>query len=819
MLRTLRVAICLLPACAAAANICAPGAICYPNDSWPRLWMTAARVQKLNDDRVANTAQYAALKTSVDAAYGTPGACTGVSGSTAAQAAFALAVLYQAGAGTAYGTCAVTALQNAVAYWGATCNENCYRGDGGYIAMAYDWAHGQLAAGDRDCSIAASVCGRMLGWLNVRIVDPCCIIGGNFWTGQLATSADIAATIYGETGASVAQTRWNTNLARFTTTGDAFSGGANFLSVGRGQGGGFIEGVQYDTASASAFLRFMEHVKTATGQDLYPSAPEFPRQRASYIFQSTSPASRDYVNRCDSQTRTAAYELMPFGDQQCNNQGYIAGGYRSMMLHLGYRLLEAGYTTLGRHVRWWLDNIQPTYRLGAFAEQPYEKATDFLFYDTAGPSSDYRTAAGTHWFTGAINDSTAGAAHVLARADVSTAATWVWFGAQRLSGNHRHPDALDFAIYRQGKWLAREETGYGLSWTTASMHNTLVLAGHGQCVVGADLACNSALSANGPPVMRRHAGTAEYVYAQGDATQAYQRGCSGSACDVTLALRDFLYLRPDIVVIWDRVTFGTGATYKDARWNLNSLGTLSQASGRITVTNGTQRLYVNAVAPSGVVFSGQIDNKDRYAYVSTKANPARITTEGERLASVTMSGATGQWAGLNGTFATTSQTPPNDFTVPVDTSGVTDAWLGQWVKWSAGALTDSEGNRMVWQSPGGTSQVNGMMCLQAAAAGDAVLACTALSAGNVTVAEFGGYVVAGNSAASGVTLPTTYSGYGTAARTHVVVGLDASTTYKVDRSTPGSISITAAGPGDAMTTSAAGVLAFGTGLASRAAPR
>jgi heparin/heparan-sulfate lyase len=77
---------------------------------------------------------------------------------------------------------------------------------------------------------------------------------------------------------------------------------------------------------------------------------------------------------------------------------------------------------------------------------------------------------------------------------------------------------------------------------------------------------------------------------KGDATAAY------SPAKVSLFTREMVYLKPDIFVVFDRVT-ATSASYKK-RWLLHSVNEPTVSGDTVTVQEGSSRLFVKSLLPA-----------------------------------------------------------------------------------------------------------------------------------------------------------------------------------------------------------------------------
>jgi hypothetical protein len=201
---------------------------------------------------------------------------------------------------------------------------------------------------------------------------------------------------------------------------------------------------------------------------------------------------------------------------------------------------------------------------------------------------------------------------LLARTDWTPQATWFDYLCHWTTINHQHGDCNQFELYRKGEWLTKERSSYpanasDLIGATADYHNTLSL----QNDVPADLQWyEGAISERGgqwpegsaagdPTVLMSTA--AGYVYAQGDATNLYNRPNqyvpANNAIDILHASRSILWLEPDHVVVYDRAKSKTDGRFK--RFNLTFVGPVSVQGRRATVTTpGGQHLFLQSLLPA-----------------------------------------------------------------------------------------------------------------------------------------------------------------------------------------------------------------------------
>lgn len=184
---------------------------------------------------------------------------------------------------------------------------------------------------------------------------------------------------------------------------------------------------------------------------------------------------------------------------------------------------------------------------------------------------------------------------------------------------HQFGDCNQFELWRKGEWLVKERTGYANDlWViTSEYHNTLAIQNRvgsgtekprslqwfeagtwergGQFTLGLNA---------GDPRVAVSAGP-RWVAAQGDATPLYNRPSEQpgeAAVDVTHASRSIAWLKPDVIVVYDRAATRSDRLFK--RFHLVSGGD-PEVSGKLATftTPKGQKLYVHTLLPSAAVLT------------------------------------------------------------------------------------------------------------------------------------------------------------------------------------------------------------------------
>lgn len=180
---------------------------------------------------------------------------------------------------------------------------------------------------------------------------------------------------------------------------------------------------------------------------------------------------------------------------------------------------------------------------------------------------------------------------VAMRSDWTQDATFALFICGRYFAGHQHSDQNQFVIHKQGT-LAIDAGEYGAK--TTESHNSVLIGG------------NQRPFGNDPtryvePIEPGHTcytgrllayeHNDDYTYVCGDATSAYEPE------KVELFLRQFVYLRPDLFVIYDRTE---SAEPLERQWMLHSLGPADLKDNEALIANWNGKLSVKVLLPDGV---------------------------------------------------------------------------------------------------------------------------------------------------------------------------------------------------------------------------
>ena len=254
--------------------------------------------------------------------------------------------------------------------------------------------------------------------------------------------------------------------------------------------------------------------------------------------------------------------------------------------------------------------------------------SDFLYESpnlAARPLADLAT---TYWGSGT--------GQLPMRASWNASAAYANFICGPYTESHAHRDQGSFVLYG-GDWLAYDaniDSASGIE-QDESLHNLVRIVQGGSAVTQVEGAprCNLLAMAD----------DARMTYALADVTPVYN-----GKSTVAKVEREFLFLKPDAFVVFDRVdTVGSGV---QRIWTLNVPSAPTIAGDKLTLVRGANRMEVFRVAPTGlsyVVSGHRVDVADS---AGTGSQFLHVVGLGGSVASVARSDAAGQ-IGVEITFA------------------------------------------------------------------------------------------------------------------------------------------------------------------------
>jgi len=175
--------------------------------------------------------------------------------------------------------------------------------------------------------------------------------------------------------------------------------------------------------------------------------------------------------------------------------------------------------------------------------------------------------------------------------------------AYDLGAAHGHPDAGSFQLYSHGRFLAIDP-GYTYFKKTVN-HNTLIVKGMGQ--LGDEepwFAAAEAIRFRHLPRIVESRSTGDYDYVLADLAPAYH-----PALGLKKALRHFLFLKPDLLLIVDQITLDNqGVVFSYPADSLKLTGALRHDGGYVVGTRGQAFFNFEGSAGEYSIAASYIDN-------------------------------------------------------------------------------------------------------------------------------------------------------------------------------------------------------------------
>ncbi len=325
-------------------------------------------------------------------------------------------------------------------------------------------------------------------------------------------------------------------------------------------GGDWHEGSNYgERAKQRLFSAFA--AITSMGGPNYFAKSRFPNESVVFAAYQVQPGRR-YLAPMGDLSRSSAMEVTPYDREYVQNATYWSD--------------DPAVRGLGA---WYLREVSPSYLTDA------AKMRGLLYYDVVFPIDTPPAAPGA---TGRpLGYRSSGTEWLNARSGWDDGATSLTVVATpEIVQSHAHVDTGSFVLWRGG-WQAADAVSYGksgLSWEAGS-HDMIQVPGHHH---------NSGKSRG----LVHYADDGSLFYAQVDASNLFQKRVSDTGYEPMLDewTRELVYVRPDALVVYDRVVpkpstkeyswrvhfankpVGGGAGAGPRRWSTTNGG------GAITVT-------------------------------------------------------------------------------------------------------------------------------------------------------------------------------------------------------------------------------------------
>lgn len=232
----------------------------------------------------------------------------------------------------------------------------------------------------------------------------------------------------------------------------------------------------------------------------------------------------------------------------------------------------------------------------------------FLLFDPAAPAPvDPRPAFQENTFWAAY-DPAGSMGQVLARTGQTAQDTYFHWQLGWMRIDHQQGDNLGFGLWKNGLWLTKLMTGYGSLQGCSDYRNAPTLqnnppANDGSGLVAERVAHGSQLSyeSMGDPHLLARSTATKFLHFDGDATNLYNSYNRPEVRAVTHASRSLLWLKPDIVVVYDRSESQAGL-WKRFYLNLPEVPTINGNVASAVAKEGQTakaKIFVSSLLPAG----------------------------------------------------------------------------------------------------------------------------------------------------------------------------------------------------------------------------
>ncbi|MBL0125467.1 MAG: fibronectin type III domain-containing protein [Betaproteobacteria bacterium] len=430
----------------------------------------------------------------------------------------------------------------------------------GNVALVYDWCYANLSPAQRtrwmdyaSRAIAnvwdpdnATWGGRPYPWSGWSINNP---VNNYYYSFLRATMLYGLATKYERADAD----GW---IAQFRTSkiGNQLAPLFNSDLVG----GGSREGTGYGTAMKGLFNLYYLWEKT-TGERI-ADLTTHTRASMPYLLHSIVP-TRD--------------RIAPIGDHARDSTATFYDYQRESLLALA--TLYAG-TPVARRTRAEL----------ALSSLPEMSSAFNIVYDYLYAATDPGAAANLNTvYRGA------GTGHIFARTAWTTNATWLGFLAGPYTESHAHQDGLSILLFKNG-WLVNDANMQSHSGIQQGQESHALVT---QRVGGQLLPMYEHPNSSAQLTALSHRPL--YLYAAANQGTLFNHPNTGNPG--AQSKREIVFLKPDVLIVFDRVQYTPGASIKTFQLPTPYLPAISGRSA--TVSNGTSSLKLHAVAPASATLT------------------------------------------------------------------------------------------------------------------------------------------------------------------------------------------------------------------------
>jgi hypothetical protein len=546
----------------------------------PRIWLTPERIERMKVKAKANDPAWQGVVR------------------FAAENPLCQALVYLVTGDEAQGRKAVNFMTNwklaEVQLTPASTASDPYRWSGHLPIIVYDWCHPLLTAEEKDAFMRKF--NRYVEVMNQKSWGGVRMPFNNYFGGHMRNSGLWGIASFHEND----RAKEFLDHARF----DRWEKSALVYFKGEGRGGVFGEGPGYSVANAQYYIQYADAVETASGEDLLKTT-DFFKEFVYYCIYATTPAPS--VPTPPSGEAKPYYQPFPYGDLENRPGGCPAWSHYASDIFLKIAQNSAG-TTLGEQAQYWLNTVKPD----AGGEGAIFR---FIFEDPGRRERDFSDLPLAYYVPGVMQFYT--------RSDWTKDATAVSIQSNP-SLSHGHVDAGTFQINRKGRWVTKEATGYSVGFKDCGCND---MAAHNGLLFGGKGPVQIIYAGYGPPRVVRLENRPEYAYLATDLSRFYNWRQKDEytrhdkyakppyESGVQTVVREFVYLRPDTLVVFDRMKSRGNEMRKTFLLHCVEPPEIKEGEHLVVARSGDQRLFCRTVLPV----------KPGYSVVSLREGVQRIS--------------------------------------------------------------------------------------------------------------------------------------------------------------------------------------------------
>ena len=457
------------------------------------------------------------------------------------------------------------------------------RNNGEAIALVYDWCYSDFTSGQR--SVLVSSWNTWFG--NVKqqtwggLYNGVWMVNNNYFWGNLRNELEWGIATYGDNAGADGYMDYALNSRWAAVKADALTGTS--------LGGAFPEGMDY--GSTTLWYPLIPFATAASGGRAIFSESDLFKQMLLFMFNSALP---DLTYNVASTKST--WDWFAYNEDEHSFYGSNVGRQRNFYFADGASFLSNLWAAngIGKYARAWINTVSPT------GTKP------FVVDDTASATPLALSNMPLDYYA-------AGLKYLYTRSQWGARATVVQeqLGVSVDTAGHKHWDFGNFQIWRNGRWLLREMTGYSQNiprYNNVGVEDVGHGIGHNIPVIGGQGPVGWHYKAAGPPVVKRLESASGYSYSAVDLTGAYgmNSGHPELANPAFAGLvREMLFIRSlETLVVLDRIEMkspdgGTtpATSVKGTFVSHFEVTPTAIDNNHFTVTNGPQELYVSTLIP------------------------------------------------------------------------------------------------------------------------------------------------------------------------------------------------------------------------------